>query len=236
MLRWLKGITSIFLRWRPNQPVEERLTLVVNKRIKPMNFSLGSLAILVNELVPIPLKTDSKNIQTLFLRNEVHIICWQAFSMTTVVVLCILFSKITFMSVLHKREWNLVRLLVQKFKIKKQAKTHQNTKALGRMHFDRSGTNQAFFSSHLSKKHTIQNHTLRKYYLLHVNLASFCCSSFKAWTTKQWWQSRVCLMVKVGSLIQITRAFLEHLPSSRWVCRQNADGHVRKLYSLVSVV
>lgn len=120
----------------------------------PNEYCLGSLAMLVSELVPIPLKADSKIIQTLFLRNDVHIICWQAFSMTTVVVLCIFFCKITFVSVLHKREWSRVRLLVQKLKKQKQTKTHKNTKALGSMHFDRAGINQTFLSSHLSNKHT----------------------------------------------------------------------------------
>lgn len=42
-------------------------------------------------------------------------------------------------------------------------------------------------------------------------------------------------MDKVGSLIQTVRVFLAHLPSSRWVCRENADRHVIKLYLLVSL-
>lgn len=85
----------------------------------------------------------------IILPNEVHVICWQAFSMTAVAVLCTFFSKITFVSVLHKREWNRVRLLV------KEKNMHKNTKSLGSMHFDRSGLHTLSHSS----KHTIQNHT-----------------------------------------------------------------------------
>lgn len=50
-------------------------------------FYLGSLAILGHEVVPTSLivKKDTD----LILQNEVHIICWQAFSMTSVVVLWI---------------------------------------------------------------------------------------------------------------------------------------------------
>lgn len=125
----------------------------------PNEYCLGSLAMLVNELAPIPLKADSKIIQTLFLRNEVHIICWQAFSMTTVVVLCRFFCKITFVSVLDKREWSHVGAKTKK-QTNKQTKTHKNTKVsvvcilTGQESIKRSILHTSQTNTHNTKPHT----------------------------------------------------------------------------------